>query len=211
MTAIGQKRRPAMRSFALGGVECGARFRQTGRPSSTSPPRQRTLPSVRPGTRTDPAHPRCPRSAWPPHPPAAATRASARARVARRRTPGRGHPARGRIADLAHAPGAKRADDLVRTESHPGVEGHARLSLLGCCCAVIIATPSPSQSTVNGPQPEAPHERSQRLGLSIGQTARARAVYGPALRRALGSFEARLECPDLTCRFRRVHASDRSR
>ena len=35
------------------------------------------------------------------------------------------------FVDLAHAAGAQRADDFIRTEPDSGVEGHARLSLLG--------------------------------------------------------------------------------
>ena len=45
------------------------------------------------------------------------------------------------FVDLAHAAGAQRADDFIRTEPNAGVEGHARLSLLGFLCAVIIVAP----------------------------------------------------------------------
>jgi hypothetical protein len=36
------------------------------------------------------------------------------------------------LVDFAHAAGAERADDFIRTDPDAGVEGHARLSLLGC-------------------------------------------------------------------------------
>ena len=37
------------------------------------------------------------------------------------------------FVDLAHAAGAERADDFIRTEPDAGGEGHARSSLLGFC------------------------------------------------------------------------------